>query len=375
VKKNAQRRPIEARKSATHARRWPAWIWPAAIALLILFFFWTPLTSPAASIQWDAADMHYPLQKAFSDGLHAGRLPFWTPYIFSGYPLLAYPETGAWYPLNWPFFLFGVTPRSIEMELALHALLACVGAWLLIRQFIGSRMAALFGAIAYGLSGFFAGHSSHVGIFCVAAGMPWLLLCFRRAMEGAALRYVGFGGLIGGAILLAGHFQTALYAFAALGLFALAEIGRAPRRWRRLLAMSAGMLLLALLISSVMVLPGLELTKYSIRAGADFSRSGQGALEWRTLATLVSPNALGAVSGQYTGPSDITQYYFYGGRCGTCSGPRRGFTVSSVCCPASGKCAPRSTAGSSWRSPWRSWPRPAWPGSSSAGGSPRLGRP
>jgi hypothetical protein len=140
-----------------------------------------------------------------------GPLPFWTPYIFSGYPLLAYPETGAWYPLNWPSF-------------------CSASRWLLIRQLIGSRMAALFGAIAYGLLGFFAGHSSHVGIFCVAAGMPWLLLCFRRAMEGAALRYVGFGGLIGGAILLAGHFQTALYAFAALGLLALAESVRAPRR-------------------------------------------------------------------------------------------------------------------------------------------------
>jgi hypothetical protein len=51
----APQRPPERR-----ARPWTA---PAIVAALVLIFYWVPLTSSSASIQWDAADMHYPLQK------------------------------------------------------------------------------------------------------------------------------------------------------------------------------------------------------------------------------------------------------------------------------------------------------------------------
>lgn len=272
----------------------------ALLGALVLIFYWTPLTSPHASIQWDAVDTHYSPQKYFSDQVRAGKLPFWTPYIFSGFPFLADPQVGAWYPLNWPFFLVGITPRAIQIELELHALLAVIGAYLLILRLVVSRPAAIVGSLCYSLSGFFAAHSSHVGMFQTAAGLPWLLLMFHRG--NAAV-----GGLIGGAMILAGHFQTSLYSFAALGLFA-AAIGLKDRdRWLTL----TSIIVIAVLISSIAVLPGIELTRHSIRAGADFSNDSQGALPSGALATLVLPNFLGALSGQYMGPEDITQYYFY----------------------------------------------------------------
>lgn len=102
----------------------PVWAAPTVIGFCVLLFYWVPLTSAGASIQWDAADMHYPLQKYFADRWLSG-LPFWTPYLFAGYPILANPEVGAWYPLHWPLFLAGMTPLSIQIELALGALLAC----------------------------------------------------------------------------------------------------------------------------------------------------------------------------------------------------------------------------------------------------------
>src|SRR5258706_14529361 len=91
-------------------RRFGGAIAPAVLAIFVAIFYWTPMTSPSASIQWDAADVHYPLQKYVSDRLLAGHLPFWTPYLFSGYPLLANPKAGAWYPMNWPFLLAGIPP-------------------------------------------------------------------------------------------------------------------------------------------------------------------------------------------------------------------------------------------------------------------------
>ena len=47
--------------------------------------------------------------------LWAGKIPLWTPYVFSGMPFLADPQVGAWYPLNWPFFMIGITPSAIAV--------------------------------------------------------------------------------------------------------------------------------------------------------------------------------------------------------------------------------------------------------------------
>lgn len=252
------------------------WAAPALIAALVLVFYWIPLTSHNASIQWDAADLHYPFQQYFSDHIRALELPEWTPYISSGYPFLAYPETGAWYPLHWPFFLMGITPRMIEAELALNAFLACLGAFLLISRFAENRWAAVLGGLCYGLSGFFAGHASHPGIFIGAACFPWLLLAFRNAIDRNIVRYAILGGLVGAAAILSGYIQTAMYAFLALTLFAVADIYRAPRRWARIVAVVAAMLLISMIVAAIQILPTLELTQSSFRAHSDFSQTKDG---------------------------------------------------------------------------------------------------
>ncbi len=285
----------------------------ALLAALVLIFYWTPLTSASASIQWDAADMHYPFQKYFADRLWSGHLPFWTPYLFSGYPFLSNPEVGAWYLPHWPFFLAGITPRSIEWELALNAFLACLGAFLLIRRHEVSRPAAMLGGLFYGLSGFFAGHSPHVGLFCAAACFPWLLLAFRMAWERQALRYTALGGAAGGLMILAGYVQIAMYGFLALGLYAAALAWRERARWPRAAAILGGMLAGALALAAIQILPGLEATALSIRAGADYLKSTESVLHAAPLVTLILPDWLGPLSGNYHGPADITQYYFYAG--------------------------------------------------------------
>jgi hypothetical protein len=87
---------------------------PAAIAACAMVFYWVPMTLSSTSIQWDAADVHYPIQRYFSDRFSPRQFPFWTPYVLPGYPILANPEVGAWYPLNWSFFLAGITPLFLE---------------------------------------------------------------------------------------------------------------------------------------------------------------------------------------------------------------------------------------------------------------------
>jgi hypothetical protein len=244
--------------------------------------------------------------------LHAGKLPQWTPYVYSGMPFLADPQVGAWYPLNWPFFLAGITPRVIQCQLALHCLLAAMGGYLLGRDLLRSRAAAVFAGLFFAFSGVFAEHSSHPGVFQASSLAPWLLWTGRRAAHAA--RWLPALGVAAGAIMLVGHFQTALYAFFALAVFLAADfvIARGSLRASALallVAVGAGAAL-----SAVMVLPGLELTAESVRAGADYSKDAGASLVPGALATLVSPDHYGALDPErYTGPPDITQFYLYMG--------------------------------------------------------------
>jgi hypothetical protein len=297
--------PVERR-----ARPWAA---PALLVLLVLVFYWVPLTSSSASIQWDAADMHYPLQRYFSDHVRSASLPFWTPYVFSGYPFLANTEVAAWYPPHWPFFLAGITPRAIQMEIAASALIALLGAFLFFGAIVRNRAAALVGAIAYAFSGFFAGHASHIGICAAAAWLPWLFFAYRTALDRAPERFAALGAAVGGCMILAGYFQTALYSFLALGLYGAADFFVERRPLRRAAGVLAGIALGAVALSAIATVPGLEATAESVRAHANFSGSTEGVLHAAPLVTLVAPDHLGALSGSYRGPADVTQYYFYSG--------------------------------------------------------------
>ena len=284
---------------------------PAAFAACVMFFYWVPMTSSSASIQWEAADVHYPMQRYLSDRLSPRRLPFWTPYVMSGYPLLANPEVGAWYPPNWPFFLAGITPRSIQLELALNAFLAGMGAYLLVLGHLKSRMAAILGAFAYGLSGFFAGHASQVSLFAGAAMFPWLLLSYRRAIDVSGLRYTALGGLVGAALILAGSGPAAIYSFLGLGLYAFGDRWRERQGWLRSVAIAGFMLAGALACAAIQLLPALELAAHSARAAVS-STSIEGVLHPGFLMTLAAPDWLGSISGGFK-PWDMAPYYFYSG--------------------------------------------------------------
>src|SRR5207253_3374026 len=124
------------------------------LAVVVCAFYAPQLIS--GTVQWDGVDVHYSSQRYFSDAIHAGYLPFWTPYIFSGFPFLADLQVGAWYPLNWPFFAAGIflsTQRSIGLQLLLHNLIACGGAYALANRLIGRPVPAVAAALFYGLSG------------------------------------------------------------------------------------------------------------------------------------------------------------------------------------------------------------------------------
>ncbi|MFN0171088.1 MAG: YfhO family protein [Bryobacteraceae bacterium] len=272
------------------------------LLLVLITLFYAPLASPDATIHWDAGGYFHPYQKYFADSLHSGRLPFWTSSIFSGFPFLADMQVAAWYPLHWPFYLAGIGPKSLFAELWLHALLAAAGAYLLARHATGDPTAALYAGLFYPLSGFFAGHSQHVGLFAAASWLPLLAYLLLTAHTRGRQFVLA---LAGGCFCLAGHFQTVLYGFAALALLALWR-RECLRRFALLVAASAA-------LSAIQLLPTAELVRHSLRARFHAVEQPGGSIAIRSLATFVYPDAVGTFRKPYPGPPDISQQYVYSG--------------------------------------------------------------
>jgi hypothetical protein len=271
---------------------------PVLLLLATLLFWSIPLFFPQATIHWDLADVTYPAQKYFADSIHAGRLPYWTPFLYSGTPFLSDPQTGAWYPLHWPFFLIGITPRILFFELALHSFLALAGAFLLARKLLDNSVAAAVAAMFYAWGGFFAAHSSQLGKFEAAALLPWMLWASLAERRSWLLT-----GTCAGLILLTGDFDAAFYCFFALAFFLFAQ------SWKRGTLLAVSTPVIGLCLAAIAILPWLEIRKLATHAVLSPAASLRGI----DLAAVMSADYFGLISGYYKGPDEIRQFYLYGG--------------------------------------------------------------
>jgi hypothetical protein len=118
------------------------------------------------------------------------------------------------------------------------------------------------------------------------------------------------GGLVAGAMILAGHFQSALYGFFALALFAAARLMAEPARWRRILSIALAIPLIGVLLSAVATGPGLELASHSIRTTLRAIDIHEGTIPPQALFTLVFPDYFGAASNTYHGRRTSRSFTF-----------------------------------------------------------------
>ena len=103
--------------------------------------------------------------------LQQGRWPLWMPCVDSGYPYFADPQAASFYPpalLNYAGHLISGTPEfslsALQLEAALHILLAALLTYLFLRGEVRSRAAALIGALVFAFGGYLDRLS------CVAVG-------------------------------------------------------------------------------------------------------------------------------------------------------------------------------------------------------------
>ncbi|HEY2381823.1 MAG TPA: YfhO family protein [Terriglobia bacterium] len=203
----------------------------------------------------DLITAFYPSRAFMSKAIHEGTLPLWNPYLLSGTPFQASPQSSLFYPPNVLYYILPL-PVAWTLCLMLRVFLAGVFMTLFVRAIGGSRAGSLFSGISFTLCGFLTAWQGQP----MADSATWLpLMCYAvlrlakpESNGGIALAAFAFAMPV-----LAGHPETA--AHVTLVAIAMAVVTWASLRfdlrfaWRFLAAGA-----LAGGLASIQMIPTLE---------------------------------------------------------------------------------------------------------------------
>jgi hypothetical protein len=139
----------------------------AAFVALVAFLPFARGVLTGASLYFRDLSLHFfPLRRFALEGLRAGELRFWNPYVHEGVPLTL-PPLG--YPLDLLALAWPHEPL-LSLLLALHVPLGAFG-FLLLARGLGLRpVGACAGALVYGLGGFLL---STVNLYVYVQAAAW----------------------------------------------------------------------------------------------------------------------------------------------------------------------------------------------------------
>ncbi len=285
------------------SRRWAAdGLALAGLTLFVLVLFGRLVFTNRVLASGDVWTYFVPYRHYAATTILQGHLPLWNPYLFLGTPFLANSQAAVFYPFH---LLLQDVGRAINGTIVLHVWLGGLFTYAWLRQ--GRRLtplAALSGAIILAGSGFIGGHVGQLNQLEAYIWLPALLWLWDWVIMGAAQRLsspqkpgwvwrvavltpgVAALAVVFAVQLLAGHTQAWYVSAAGVGLYGVVRIleevkpalapdaSRTRWLWQRWLrpALAAGVvvaaaLVLALGLAAVQLLPTLELSALSPRAG------------------------------------------------------------------------------------------------------------
>jgi hypothetical protein len=316
---------VVSRDDSTCERRWRTlgvqrwWPVPVLVAQPVILF-WTTLLSKTTHIPWDLTGFHVPLASVVVEAIRSRRFPLWEPYTYAGYPFHADLQAQLFYPPAWLAFAFGAIRDDaifywLEWLIALHLVLAGIGAYLLLRRLACGRGAALFGATAFQLGCFFVSQPQHLGAVSAAAWMPFAWLGVVQLAQGFTPKRFAVLAIALAMTFLGGFAAVALVSYGTTAYLAVVLAIRQKNRW---LPVTVGLAFgVAAGLSAVQLMPSLDLSSQSA-ASNRWLWNEPGRLPVRALASAIWPNWLHVFTpfdhNLFTETANFTFLYFYNGQ-------------------------------------------------------------
>jgi hypothetical protein len=271
---------------------WAPWL---LTGIGVLFFADTLLTDKNFYFR-DILNFHYPLRRVLIDAWRRCEFPLWNPFVYFGQPMLANPNTMAFYPTNLLHFVFSFN-YAFKLHFIIHPLLAGPGLYLLQRRLRIPAIAAFAGALAYEFSGTLLSFLNLYNILPAVALMPWIGWAFWGALQGKWLRRsLAFGGLLALQIFALEPmvFQCEILLLAGLAVFHALQSDSRSRAAIRIARAGITGALFALGLAAVQILPTLEMLRHAIRgSGLDYDLATRWSMHPMDFLNALVPNLFG----------------------------------------------------------------------------------
>ncbi|MYD09832.1 MAG: YfhO family protein [Chloroflexi bacterium] len=298
-----------------NALRWQRLLCGGVMLLLALLFFHQLAFGGKILARGDTFKYFYPYWDARNAAFRAGELPLWAPELFTGVPLLANPQLGTYYPLNWLTAPFRA-PTAVSLSILLHTALAAAGACALYRIAISRRwLPGLVAGIVFAFGGYLGAHVEQINQLQGLAWMPVLFALFHRLLIGERAWRAGFLLAMAWTMqILSGHTQTVFISGIGLALYGIACDGGAAGNWRdrltarvrRALLLLAVCFALALMLALPQLLPSLELSSLSNRSsGFSVQEATAFSLPPSVLGRALLPSYDGQLFGEYVATAGV----------------------------------------------------------------------
>ena len=251
----------------------------------------TDQKSPWNVLAADGMFEFLPWRKIVMEAVAGGHLPLVNPYAAStlgGQPLLANGQSGFFYPLHWPFWMFpaSLAPVTLMLSILVHMVILTLGTYLLARRLSASYVGAVIAAIGFSQSATLITWLPLSTHLTVLAWLPWMWLATLNKSYKSLVVVTAMS-------MLAGHLQIAMYSILTTGIITIGVHWRKHQSGRLTIALIFG-----LLLSVCQLLPSVELGQQSHRGGVAASPEGysayiSNAMPLHHFVTWLIPNFFG----------------------------------------------------------------------------------
>jgi hypothetical protein len=264
--------------------------------VVTLIVYW-PLSTNYLSLKNDALAQFLAFRYHLSEAVHHGYLPFWSPYLYTGFPIHADIQGEVWNPFVLFFSLISKYDMTmLQWEVLIYLYLSAVGMYRLIKYLGLSRVTAICCGVAFMSCGFMTDSVSIIPWIASAAFIPFVIMYFLRSLHSLLLPDAVKFSLSVSMLFVCGYPSFFIYLNYIIGaglvLWIIHRIKNGDKRsaLKALLHLSFAYLFFLLLCSPAIVSYYEFLPYYPRGSGLDYHAPGENPLMPYSLITYLLPN-------------------------------------------------------------------------------------
>ncbi|MEO7983825.1 MAG: hypothetical protein ABI688_07070 [Bacteroidota bacterium] len=159
------------------------------LLIIVTVIAYLPVSAFIFSLKNDSLVQYLPFRYHLSESIQHGYFPFWSPYLYTGFPIHADMQGMTWNPIVLTLSLFTRYNMSVlEFEVLIYLVLAATGMYSLLRSFSLHRAICIVGGVSYMSCGFITGSASVIPWISSAAFIPFVLKYLKQFLETVTLK-------------------------------------------------------------------------------------------------------------------------------------------------------------------------------------------